>query len=113
MKQRFGEEGVRAMLRAEGRPGAVTESSVKPEQRPELDHVAGMTAILKQGERAAANVAQRQAESERQGQRRGCGCKGRFAGHPTRPAFPGSERPARYRLDVGEDALARRVARPA
>ncbi|WP_420608219.1 AAA family ATPase [Novosphingopyxis sp.] len=71
VEQRFGEEGVRAMLRAGGRPGAVTASSVKPEQQPKLDHVAGVTATLRQGERAAASVAERQAESERQGQRRG------------------------------------------
>jgi hypothetical protein len=71
VKQRFGEEGVRAMLRAGRRPGAVTAPSVKPEQRPELDRVAGLTATLRQGERAAASVAQRQAEGERQGQRRG------------------------------------------
>jgi len=59
VKQRFGEEGVRAMLRAEGRPGAVAEPSIKPEQRPELDHIAGSMATLRQGERAAASMAQR------------------------------------------------------
>ena len=71
VEQRFGEEGVRAMLRAGGRLGVITAPSVKPDQRPELDHVAGMTATLRQGERAAASVAQRQAENERQGQCRG------------------------------------------
>ena len=71
VQQRFGEEGVRAMRRAGGQPGAVTAPSIKPEQRPELDHVAAVTATLRQGERAAASVAQRQAESEHQGQRRG------------------------------------------
>ena len=70
VEQRFGEEGVRAMLRAGGRPGAVTAASVAPEQRPELDRVAGLTAALKAGERSGA-ASQREAESERQGQRRG------------------------------------------
>ena len=71
VEQRFGEEGVRAMLRAGGRPGAVTAPSVKPEQRPELDRVAELTTALKLGERAGASLAQREAESQRQGQRRG------------------------------------------
>jgi len=71
VEQRFGAEGIRAMLRAEGRAGAVTSASVAPEQRPALDRVAQLTATLKQGERASAGLAQREAESERQGQRRG------------------------------------------
>ena len=71
VQQRFGEEGVRAMLRVGGQPGAVTVPSVTPEQRPELHRVAELTTTLKAGERSAASVAQRQAESERQGQRRG------------------------------------------
>lgn len=71
VEQRFGEEGVRAMLRVEGRPGAVAAASVMPEQRPALDKVAGLTTALKTGERAGAAAAQREAESERQGQRRG------------------------------------------
>ncbi len=71
VEQRFGKEGVRAMLRARGRPGAVASSSVVSEQRPELDRVAGLTAALKVGERAGAAAVQREAESERQGQRRG------------------------------------------
>lgn len=70
VEQRFGEEGVRAMLRAGGRPGAVASSSAAPEQRPELDRVAGLTAAMKAGERAGAAAAQ-EAESQRQGQRRG------------------------------------------
>lgn len=49
VEQRFGEEGVRAMLRAGGRPGAVVTASVAPEQRPALDRVAGLTAALKAG----------------------------------------------------------------
>jgi len=69
--QRFGAEGVRAMLRAEGRAGAVTSASVAAEQRPALDRVAQLTATLKQGERAGAGLAQRAAEREHQGQRRG------------------------------------------
>ncbi len=71
VEQRFGEDSVRAMLRAGGRPGAVAASSVAPEQQPMLDRVAGLTAALKAGERAGAAAAQREAESERQGQRRG------------------------------------------
>jgi len=71
VEQRFGAEGMRAVLRAEGRAGAVTSASVAPEQRPALDRVAGLTATLKQGERAGASLAQREAEREHQGQRRG------------------------------------------
>ncbi len=71
VEQRFGEEGVRAMLRAGGRPGAVMAASVGPEQRQALDRVAGLTAALKAGERARASLAQQEAEGERQGQRRG------------------------------------------
>ena len=50
VQQRFGEEGVRTMLRAGGQPGAVTAASVAPEQRPELDRVAELTIALKAGE---------------------------------------------------------------
>ncbi len=71
VERRFGADGVRAMLRAEGRAGAVTSASVAPEQRPALDQVAQLTATLKQGERAGAGLAQREAERERQGQHRG------------------------------------------
>jgi Ti-type conjugative transfer relaxase TraA len=69
--QRFGEEGVRAMLRAGGRPGAATALSVKPEQQPELDRAAKLMTTLKAGERSGASLAQRQSEGEREGQRRG------------------------------------------
>jgi len=71
VERRFGAEGVRAMLRAEGRTGAVTSASVATEQRPVLDQVVQLTATLKQGERAGASLAQREAERERKGQRRG------------------------------------------
>ncbi len=71
VKRRFGEEGVRQMLRAGARPAAVTSASIAPEQRPALDRVAALTATLKQGERAGAGLAQREAEREHQGQRRG------------------------------------------
>ena len=71
VEQRFGEEGVRAMLRAGDRPRVVHAPSVAPEQRAALDQVAGLTAALKAGERAGAAAAQREAESERQAQRRG------------------------------------------
>ena len=69
--QRFGEEGVRAMLRAGGQSGAVTAAAATPEQLGTLDEVAKLTVTLKAGERASASLAQREAESERQGQRRG------------------------------------------
>jgi len=71
VEQRFGEEGVRAMLRVGGRPGTIASSSVAPEQQLALDRVAVLAVTLKAGERAGAAAAQRQAESERQGQRRG------------------------------------------
>ncbi len=71
VEQRFGEEGVRAMLRAGGRPGAVTVASVALEQRSALDRVAELTVVLKTGERAGAAAAQHETESQRQGQRRG------------------------------------------
>ena len=54
-----------------GRPGAITAPSVTVEQRPELDEVAELTAALKAGERAGVSLAQREAESEPQMQRRG------------------------------------------
>ena len=71
VEQRFGAEGVRAMLRAEGRPGGVAAASVLPEQRPALDRVAELVTAVKESERANAALDQRQAESEQQGQRRG------------------------------------------
>ena len=71
VEQRFGAEGVRAMLQAEGRAGAVTSASVAPEQRPALDRVAQLTATLKKGERAGADLTQRETEREHHGQRYG------------------------------------------
>ena len=71
VERRFGEEGVRSMLRAGGRPGAVMAASVVPEQGPALDRVAGLTVALRTGERAGATAVQRETASERQGQRRG------------------------------------------
>ena len=71
VQQRFGEEGVRAMLRAEGQPGSVAMASVKPGQRAALDRVTELTVAVRAGERAAASLAQREAESRRQTQRRG------------------------------------------
>ena len=71
VEQRLGEEGVRAMLRVGGQPGAVTTPSVGSGQRPELDWVAELTVAMKAGERASAGLAQREVDSERQGQRRG------------------------------------------
>ena len=69
--QRFGEDGVRTMLRAEGRPGAITASSIRPDQQAALDQVADLTATLRSGEPASESLALRQAERERQSQRRG------------------------------------------
>ncbi len=69
--QRFGDEGVREMLRAGDRPGAVNVLSVAPAQQPAVDSVAELTATLRQGERDGVSLAQRQVESEHQGQRRG------------------------------------------
>ena len=71
VERRFGEDGVRVMLRAGGRPGAVTSPSVAAEQRPALDRVAEVTTTMKAGERAGASLALREAESQRQGPRRG------------------------------------------
>ena len=56
VRQRFGEEGVRAMLRAGGRSGEVAAASVTSQQRPALDRVAELTAALKAGERASAGA---------------------------------------------------------
>jgi hypothetical protein len=70
-EQQFGAEGVRAIVRAEVRTGAVTSASVVSEQRPALGQVAQFTATLKQGERAGAGLAPREAEREHPGQRRG------------------------------------------
>ena len=71
VEQRFGEEGVRVMLRVRGQPGTVTALSVGPEQRAALDQVAGLTAAIRAGERAGSSLGQREAERERQVQRRG------------------------------------------
>ena len=71
VEQRFGAKGVRAMLRAEGHPGAVAAASVLPEQRADLDRVAGLTIVIKAGKRAGTALDQREAESQRQGERRG------------------------------------------
>ncbi len=72
--QRFEDEGVRQMLRT----GAVNVPSVALEQQPSVDRVTELTAILRQGERAVASLAQCQAESEGQALR-GCGCECHYA----------------------------------
>jgi hypothetical protein len=64
-----------AMLRAGRRPSAFTVAPVAPGQWVALDDVAESTVTLKAGERAGA--AQREAEGERQAQRRGLGCEPR------------------------------------
>ena len=70
------------MLRAGDRPVPIVEASVTPEQRPAPGQVAKLTAVLRGGERAAASLAQQEAESERQGQRRGMRVLGRPAAVP-------------------------------
>ncbi len=68
--QRFGDEGVRAVLRAGRWPDAAA-ASITPEQRPALGRVAELIVAVNAGERANASLNQREAESERQGLRRG------------------------------------------
>ena len=68
MERRFGAEGVRQMLRAEGRAGAVSASSVTAGQRTALDQVAERVSTMWPGEKASS-LAQHQAE--RLGLRRG------------------------------------------
>ncbi len=67
--QRFGDEGVRAMLRAGRWPDAAA-ASIAPEQRPTLSRVAELMVTVNDAERANATLNQREAESERQGLRR-------------------------------------------
>ena len=69
--QRFGDEGLREMLRSGGQPGTVNRPSITPQQQKDFDRVADLTATFRQGERAATDLAESQAESERRGQRRG------------------------------------------
>lgn len=68
---RFGAEGVRQMLRAEGRAGAVSAPSVRAGHRGALDQVAERISTLWSGERAGSDLARRQSESERLTQWRG------------------------------------------
>jgi hypothetical protein len=68
--QRFGDEGVRAMLRAGKSPDAAA-ASIAPEQRPALGRVAELIVAVNAGERANASLDRLEAESERQGLRRG------------------------------------------
>ncbi len=67
--QRFGDEGVRQMLRAGGKPGMVQAPSIAAEQRSAMDQVTDVVVTLWAGERAQAGFAQR--EREQQSQRRG------------------------------------------
>ena len=69
--QRFGNDGVRAMLRAGRWPETAAAASIAPEQRPALDWVAELIVAVKAGERANASLDQREVESERQVLRRG------------------------------------------
>ena len=62
--RRFGAEGMREMLRAKGKAGAVTVPSVAAGQRVALDQVAERVSTLWSGEKAASAVEQ-QAETQR------------------------------------------------
>lgn len=67
VQQRFGDDTVRAMLRAEGRP--VEAASVSRQHQGALASVSRITRTIKQGEWASA----RQAEAQRLGQRQTLG----------------------------------------
>ena len=70
MERRFGEDGARAILRAEAKPGAYTAPSVAREDQARLDRAAKTLRAIKIGERSADAVqAERLAarESLRQG----------------------------------------------
>jgi hypothetical protein len=69
--QRFGDEGVRAMLRAGRWPDAAAAASITPEQRPALSRVAELIVAVNAGERASLSLDRSEAEGERQGLRRG------------------------------------------
>ena len=69
--QRFGDEGVRSMLRAGGQPRTVMAAGIHVSQLPALDQVVKIIVTLKAGERTGASLARHQAETEPQGQRRG------------------------------------------
>jgi len=71
VEQRFGADGVRAMLRAGECPGTVRVASVAQDQQPALDRVAGLTGMLKTGERAGEVLARHEVEREQLGQRHG------------------------------------------
>ena len=70
VERRFGAEGVRQMLRTEGRAGAVSVSSVTVGQRAALDQVAERISTMWSGDKAAS-AAEHQAERQqlRQGPR--------------------------------------------
>lgn len=70
VERRFGAEGVRQMLRADGRAGAVSAPSVTARQRAALDQVAERISTMWSGEKAASAV-QHQAERQQLGQRQG------------------------------------------
>ena len=70
VEQRFGADGVRAMLRAEGRPGAVHLPGAGREQ---VDRVSQLVAALGQGERAADRHAAAERVAATQNSARGCG----------------------------------------
>ncbi len=71
VERRFGDEGVRAMLRAGERSGAINTPSVTPGQQAELDRVVELTVALKAGKRADASLERRETESEQQALRHG------------------------------------------
>ncbi len=71
VKQRFGDEGVRQMLRAGRQSGTDQVPSITPEQRPAVDQVTDVVVTLRTGERAYAGLAQRERDQQEQSQRRG------------------------------------------
>ena len=70
VERRFGTEGVRQMLRAEGRAGAVSAPSVTVAQRTALEQVAERISTMWSGEKAA-RAAEHQAERQQLGLRQG------------------------------------------
>jgi Ti-type conjugative transfer relaxase TraA len=70
VEKRFGDDGVRAMLRATSRAEPVVALSVAFEQQREFDQAARLLATLRKGARAGSALAQRKSDSEGLRQRR-------------------------------------------
>ena len=74
MEHRFGEDGVRAITRAEGQPGAFRSRSVAAEQQDRVDRAARALHALTLGERRAEAKEAEQADA-RETLRQGRGLK--------------------------------------